>query len=104
LQTATSEKIPIGDAFQRLARTEDIILALGLAPAIAEVIKRAPRLAADKLTVVELSSRGAEDVSQVAAKVGMQPPAQGAGLQLLPGLGYSCRSRWKSTPQRRGAS
>src|SRR5438270_6183219 len=56
-------------AFMKLARLEGIIPALESAHAIAEVIQRAPKLAKDKLVVVNLSGRGDKDVSQVAAKI-----------------------------------
>jgi tryptophan synthase beta chain len=39
------------------------------AHAIAEVIKRAPKMGRKKLIIVNLSGRGDKDVSQVAAKV-----------------------------------
>ncbi|HZL44488.1 MAG TPA: tryptophan synthase subunit beta [Verrucomicrobiae bacterium] len=57
------------DAFMKLARLEGIIPALESAHAIAEVIKRAPRLPKDKLIIVNLSGRGDKDVSQVASKL-----------------------------------
>ena len=53
----------------KLARLEGIIPALESAHAVAEVIQRAPRLAKDKLMIVNLSGRGDKDVAQVAAKV-----------------------------------
>jgi tryptophan synthase beta chain len=62
------------DAFLKLARLEGIIPALESAHAIAEVIQRAPKLAGDKLIVVNLSGRGDKDVAQVAEKVGLQMP------------------------------
>ena len=58
-------------AFMKLARLEGIIPALESAHAIAEVIRCAPKLAKDKLIVVNLSGRGDKDVTQVAAKVGL---------------------------------
>lgn len=57
------------DAFLRLARLEGIIPALESSHAIAEVIKRAPRLGPDKLIIVNLSGRGDKDVAQAAAKI-----------------------------------
>jgi len=57
------------DAFMRLARLEGIIPALESAHAVAEVIKRAPHLAKDRLIIINLSGRGDKDVAQVAAKV-----------------------------------
>jgi tryptophan synthase beta chain len=62
------------DAFIRLARLEGIIPALESAHAIAEVIKRAPKLGKNKLIIVNLSGRGDKDVSQVAAKVKLEMP------------------------------
>ncbi len=59
------------DAFQKLARLEGIIPALESAHAVAEVIRRAPTMAADQLIVVNLSGRGDKDVAQVAAKIGL---------------------------------
>ncbi len=56
-------------AFMKLARLEGIIPALESAHAIAEVMKRAPKLGEDKLIIVNLSGRGDKDVSQVAAKI-----------------------------------
>jgi len=57
------------EAFHRLARTEGIIPALESAHAVAEVIKRAPRMAADQIIVVNLSGRGDKDVAHVASLV-----------------------------------
>jgi len=57
------------DAFIKLARLEGIIPALEPAHAIAEVIKRAPKMPKDSLIIVNLSGRGDKDVAQVAAKV-----------------------------------
>jgi tryptophan synthase beta chain len=62
------------EAFSRLARLEGIIPALESAHAIAEVIQRAPKMAKDKIVVVNLSGRGDKDVSQAAAKLGIQMP------------------------------
>jgi tryptophan synthase beta chain len=53
------------DAFMKLARMEGIIPALESAHAIAEVIKCAPQMSADKLIIVNLSGRGDKDVAQV---------------------------------------
>ncbi len=61
-------------AFMKLARLEGIIPALESAHAIAEVIQRAPTMSKDKVVIVNLSGRGDKDVSQVAARVGLQPP------------------------------
>jgi tryptophan synthase beta chain len=61
-------------AFMKLARIEGIIPALESAHAIAEVMKRAPKMSRNKLIIVNLSGRGDKDVSQVADKVGLQMP------------------------------
>jgi len=53
-------------AFQKLAKLEGIIPALESSHAIAEVIKVAPKLSADKIIIVNLSGRGDKDVAQVA--------------------------------------
>ena len=58
----------------KLARLEGIIPALESAHAIAEVIRRAPKMGRNKLIIVNLSGRGDKDVAQVAAKVGLQIP------------------------------
>ena len=57
------------EAFMKLAQIEGIIPALESAHAVAEVIKRAPKMGRKKLIIVNLSGRGDKDVSQVAAKV-----------------------------------
>jgi len=62
------------DAFMKLARWEGIIPALESAHAIAEVIRRAPKLGKEKLVIVNLSGRGDKDVAQVAAKTGLRMP------------------------------
>jgi len=62
------------EAFMKLSRLEGIIPALESAHAIAEVMKRAPKMGRKKLIIVNLSGRGDKDVSQVAAKVGLQMP------------------------------
>jgi len=54
------------EAFMKLARLEGIIPALESAHAIAEVIRRAPKLGKDKLIIVNLSGRGDKDVAQMA--------------------------------------
>ena len=53
-------------AFQQLAKLEGIIPALESSPAIAEVIKAAPKMSADQIIIVNLSGRGDKDVAQVA--------------------------------------
>ena len=62
------------EAFMKLARLEGIIPALESAHAIAEVIKRAPKMRQNQLIIVNLSGRGDKDVMQVATKVGLQMP------------------------------
>jgi tryptophan synthase beta chain len=62
------------EAFMKLARLEGIIPALESAHAIAEVMKRALKMSRNKLIIVNLSGRGDKDVTQVAAKVGLQMP------------------------------
>jgi tryptophan synthase beta chain len=59
-------------AFMKLARLEGIIPALESAHAIAEVMKRAPKMRKNQLIIVNLSGRGDKDVSQVAAKVKLE--------------------------------
>jgi len=62
-------------AFKKLAQLEGIIPALESAHAIAEVMRRAPKMQAKDIVVVNLSGRGDKDVTQVAAKTGLQMPA-----------------------------
>jgi tryptophan synthase beta chain len=52
-------------AFHRMARTEGILPALESAHAIAEAIKRAPRLSRKRIILVNLSGRGDKDVESV---------------------------------------
>jgi tryptophan synthase beta chain len=54
------------DAFQQCARLEGIIPALESSHAIADVIKRAPKMDRDKLIIVNLSGRGDKDVQHAA--------------------------------------
>jgi tryptophan synthase beta chain len=54
-------------AFHLLAKTEGILPALESAHAIAEVIKRAPRLTPRRIILVNLSGRGDKDVESVIA-------------------------------------
>jgi len=65
----TSSDEACRDAFFMLSREEGIIPALESAHAIAEVIKRAPKMGRKKLIIVNLSGRGDKDVAQVATKV-----------------------------------
>jgi tryptophan synthase beta chain len=53
------------EAFQLLCRTEGIIPALESAHAIAEAVKRAPRIGSDRTVVVNLSGRGDKDLDNV---------------------------------------
>jgi tryptophan synthase beta chain len=62
------------EAFMKLAQIEGIIPALESAHAVAEVMKRAPKMSRNKLIIVNLSGRGDKDVTQVADKVGLQMP------------------------------
>jgi len=57
------------EAFGRLARLEGIIPALESSHAIAEAIRRAPKMTKDQLMIVNLSGRGDKDVAQVAKLV-----------------------------------
>ncbi len=59
------------DAFQQLSETEGIIPALESAHAVAEAIKRAPKLAADDVIIVNLSGRGDKDMHTVADALGV---------------------------------
>ncbi|HEX4496859.1 MAG TPA: tryptophan synthase subunit beta [Thermoanaerobaculia bacterium] len=52
-------------AFHRLGRTEGILPALESSHALAEAIKRAPRLSGKRILVVNLSGRGDKDVESV---------------------------------------
>jgi tryptophan synthase beta chain len=54
-------------AFHRMARTEGILPALESSHAIAEAIKRAPRLSRKRVILVNLSGRGDKDVESVLA-------------------------------------
>jgi len=62
------------EAFMKLARLEGIIPALESAHAVAEVMKRAPKMSRNKLIIVNLSGRGDKDVSQVADKIKLEMP------------------------------
>ena len=53
------------EAFHTLAELEGILPALETAHAVAEAIRRAPRLAADKTVLVNLSGRGDKDLESV---------------------------------------
>jgi tryptophan synthase beta chain len=53
------------DAFQKLSRVEGIIPALESAHAVAEAMKRAPRMNKDEIVIVNLSGRGDKDLQTV---------------------------------------
>lgn len=59
-------------ALQRLSELEGIIPALESAHAVAEAIKRAPRLRPDQLMVVNISGRGDKDMPTVATALGIE--------------------------------
>lgn len=58
------------DAFQTLCHTEGIIPALESSHAVAEVIKRAPRMRKDEIILVNLSGRGDKDLNTVIKELG----------------------------------
>ncbi len=60
------------DAFQKLTHIEGIIPALESAHAIAQVMKLAPTLGADKILLVCLSGRGDKDIHTVADALGVE--------------------------------
>jgi len=62
------------DAFTLLARTEGIIPALESAHAIAEAVRRAATMDADKDVVVCLSGRGDKDVDEAARLLALRDP------------------------------
>ncbi len=53
------------EAFHLLAKLEGIIPALESAHAVAEVVKRAPRMSGDQILIVNLSGRGDKDLDTV---------------------------------------
>jgi tryptophan synthase beta chain len=59
------------DAFQVLTRLEGIIPALEPSHAIAEVIKRAPKMGKDEIILMNLSGRGDKDIFTVGKLLGM---------------------------------
>lgn len=70
------EYVPIRDdealaAFQLLTRTEGIIPALEPSHALAEVIKRAPKMDKDQIIVMNLCGRGDKDIFTVGKILGM---------------------------------
>ena len=71
------EYVPIMDdealeAFQLLTRVEGIIPALEPAHALAEVVKRAPKMGKDDIIVMNLCGRGDKDVFAVASHLGVE--------------------------------
>ncbi|MFB9953333.1 tryptophan synthase subunit beta [Rhizobium puerariae] len=60
------------DAFQTLTRLEGIIPALEPSHALAEVIKRAPKMRKDQIIVMNLSGRGDKDIFTVGKILGME--------------------------------
>ncbi len=72
-----AEYVPIMDhealeAFQLLTRIEGIIPALEPSHALAEVIKRAPRMGKDEIILMNLSGRGDKDIFTVGKILGME--------------------------------
>lgn len=75
--TGRVEYVPIMDtealeAFQLLCKTEGIIPALEPCHALAEVIKRAPKMDKDQVIVMNLCGRGDKDVFTVGAALGVE--------------------------------
>lgn len=58
------------DAFSMLCQTEGIIPALESSHAVAEVIKRAPKMQKDQVILVNLSGRGDKDLNTIMQKLG----------------------------------
>jgi tryptophan synthase beta chain len=58
------------EAFSLLCKTEGIIPALESAHAVAEVIKRTPRMKKDQVILVNLSGRGDKDLNTVIKEIG----------------------------------
>lgn len=72
-----AEYVPIMDhealeAFQLLTRVEGIIPALEPSHALAEVIKRAPKMSKDEIILMNLSGRGDKDIFTVGKILGME--------------------------------
>lgn len=61
------------NAYKLLAKTEGILVALESAHAVAETIKRAPKMSSDEIIVVNLSGRGDKDLFTLARAVHDQP-------------------------------
>lgn len=75
--TGRVKYVPIKDtealeAFQLLTRLEGIIPALEPSHALAEVMKRAPKMGKDKIIVMNLCGRGDKDVFTVAKHLGVE--------------------------------
>lgn len=75
--TGRVEYVPIKDqealeAFQLLTRLEGIIPALEPSHALAEVMKRAPKMDKDKIIIMNLCGRGDKDVFTVAKHLGVE--------------------------------
>ncbi len=60
------------DAFQLMTRLEGIIPALEASHAIAEIVKRAPKMGKDEIILANLSGRGDKDVHTVGKILGME--------------------------------
>ncbi len=58
------------EALQLLCRTEGIIPALESAHAVAEAVKRAPRMRPDQVIVVNVSGRGDKDLNTIIQELG----------------------------------
>lgn len=58
------------DAFQKISQLEGIIPALESAHAVAEVLKRAPKMGKDEIVIVNLSGRGDKDLQTVMNALG----------------------------------
>jgi tryptophan synthase beta chain len=69
MTTEAYNQIEVFDVAKQFIQAEGIIPAPEPAHAIAEVVKRAPKMRKNQLIVVNLSGRGDKDVSQVTAKV-----------------------------------
>jgi tryptophan synthase beta chain len=57
------------EALQRLSELEGIIPALESAHAVAEAIKRAPRMSPEQLMIINISGRGDKDMPSIAARL-----------------------------------
>ncbi|HSX74981.1 MAG TPA: tryptophan synthase subunit beta [Shinella sp.] len=76
-QIGRAEYVPIMDdealeAFQLLTRLEGIIPALEPSHAVAEVMKRAPKMGKDQIILMNLSGRGDKDIFTVGKILGME--------------------------------